>query len=62
MKDCYFVSILQIVLIVLKLLGVISCSWWIIFLPDIICLSFLAVLLLAVIVSIIVEIKKEDEN
>lgn len=31
-------SLLTIVLVVLKLIGIITCSWWLVLLPTIICL------------------------
>jgi len=48
-----FIGLLQIALIVLKLVGVIHCGWFIVLLPIIISLSFKILLfILAIIISL----------
>ena len=43
-----FISTLTLVLIVLKLVGVIHCSWWLVFAPALIDLLFIIIVLVNV--------------
>ena len=49
-----FAEILTIVFVVLKLLGVISWSWWLVLLPEIIALAFYTLL---IVVNVCVHVK-----
>ena len=49
-----FAEILTIVFVVLKLLGVISWSWWLVILPEIIALAFYTLL---IVVNVCVHVK-----
>ena len=49
-----FIGLLQIALIVLKLVGVIQCGWFIVLLPIIITLSFkILIFIIAIIIGLI---------
>ena len=60
-------SLLTIVLVVLKLIGIITCSWWLVLLPTIICLV-IAVLFVFYLLSLAnrlakkVEVKIDNQN
>ena len=47
-----FTEILTIVFIVLKLLGVITWSWWLVLLPEIIAFAFYVIFFIASLVSV----------
>lgn len=47
-----FTEVLTIVFIVLKLLGVISWSWWLVCLPEIIAVAFYLIIIIGQIVTI----------
>lgn len=53
-------SLLTIVLVVLKLIGIITCSWWLVLLPTIICLV-IAVLFVFYLLSLANRLAKKVE-
>lgn len=57
-----FTEILTIAFVVLKLIGVITWSWWLVFMPEIIAVVLYAAFLLIVILVGIREEKKECEE
>lgn len=59
-----FLGLLQIVFITLKLLKVISWSWWVVMLPTLIPLGFAALYFLLVVVPLVLrkDEKKEDRK
>lgn len=42
-----FTEVLTIIFVVLKIFGIISWSWWLVFLPEIIALAFYSILIIA---------------
>ncbi len=50
-------NFLTVVLLALKITGVIACSWWLVFLPSIICVSvFAAIWAICIIIATIAEV------
>ncbi len=56
MKKLYYLSILQIILLFLKLSGTIFWSWWIVFIP----LFIIVAMFILVVVSILIIVEKNE--